>query len=97
MCNLVASRTQPSITASPWRLDRGRHGKLSGCCAHCLSPLPKEHRRHAVVLSHLNALRQILFLADRVEPRPARPCWTGLLTIRHSVKFPLRVVEAEGA
>lgn len=93
-CNLVATKKTPTTSASLWRIDCGRHGKLSGCCEHCLSAA-KGTPTSCSFLSHLDALRQILFLDDRVVPPSARPCSTGLLIVRHSVKFPVRLVVAE--
>lgn len=93
-CDLVASRKTPSTSASLWRIDRGRHGKLSGCCAHCLSAA-KETSTSCGVLSHLDALRQSSFLVTESCLPSARPCSTGLLIVRHSVKFPVRLVVAE--
>lgn len=89
--DLVVAAKPSRTSASLWRIDRERHGKLSGCCAHCLF-VAKGTSTSCGVLSHLNALRQILFLAEGVVPHSARAGSTGLPTIRHSVKFPERLV-----
>lgn len=93
-CNLVASRKTPSTSASLWRIDCGQHGKLSRCCEHCLSAA-KGTSTSCGVLSHLDALRQSSFMVTESCLPSARPCSTGLLIVRHSVKFPVRLVVAE--
>lgn len=94
-CNLVATRDQPSTSASLW----ANRSRVTRQAERLLRTLPlsaaKGTSTSCRVLSHLNASRQIFFLADRVVPHSARPCSTGSLTVRHSVKFPLRLVEAE--
>lgn len=92
----MASRKTPGTSASLWRIDCGRYGKLRRCCGHCLSAA-KGTSTSCGVLSHLDALRQIFFAGDRVVPPSPLPCSTGLLTVRHSVKFPVRLVRERSA
>lgn len=95
LCDLVVAEKPSRTSALLWRIGCGRYGRLSGCCAHCLSAA-KGASTSFGVLSHLNALRQILFLAEGVVPHSARPSSTGLPTIRHSVKFPERLAGDAG-